>query len=371
MSTDAIARTKRRFVPQWDSENLRARLYVSSLQFYGTALGSHLYCLPFANVSGMDDSAQCTLDRSYLGCGAAPIIIKPGFWGRPLRSVVLFCGTLRFTIILSLFCWIATAVIAQGNLPPALETRIAAGVEALKSGDLDAAEHAFSVALRQGIRHPLIYHNLGVIAVLRGNHSVAVTRFRQALALQPDYGSSRLLLGSSLLALRKNAEAVRELKRAAALLPEEPQVHLELGKAYEASGNWVAAVQEFQKLVHLAPQEPEYSYQLCNAWTKLSDWSVRQIIKLNPNSARLYQGLGLEYAAQAKYDQALAAYQQAARSDPKLPEIHLAMALIWLERKKPDEALSEIELELKLVPESKSAAEAKAKIQEAKATLAN
>lgn len=260
---------------------------------------------------------------------------------------------------------------AQGSLPPALEKRIAAGIEALKSGDLVSAEETFSDALRQGARHPLIYHNLGVIALLRGNHALAVTRFRQALTLQPDNGSSRLLLGSSLLALRKNTEAVHELKRAVALLPDQPQAHLELGRAYEASANWIAAVQEFQKLVQLAPQEPEYSYQLCNAWIKLSDWSSRQIIKLNPNSGRLYQGLGMEYAAQKKYDQALVAYQQAARSDPRMPEIHLAIALIRLERKEYDEALSEIGLELELVPESKSAAEAKAKIQATKAGLSN
>ncbi len=69
---------------------------------------------------------------------------------------------------------------------------------------------------------------------------------------------------------------------------------------------------------------------------------------------------------QEKYDLALDAYQQAARSDPRLPEIHLAMAVILLELKKFDEALAQIELELKLVPESKPAAEIKAKIEAAK-----
>jgi Flp pilus assembly protein TadD len=169
-----------------------------------------------------------------------------------------------------------------------------------------------------------------------------------------------------LLALRKNAEAVRELKRAVTLLPEEPQAHLQLARAYEATENWIAAVQEFQTLVQLAPQEPEYSYQLWRAWTKLSDWSYRQIIKLNPNSARVHQALGIEYAAQEKYDLALTAYRKAARSDPKLPEVHLAMALICMEMKKFDEALSEIGLELELVPGSRAAAETKAKIEAAK-----
>jgi len=268
--------------------------------------------------------------------------------------------------LLLLLCAVANAL-AQNDLSPAAQAKIAAGVEALKSGELDAADKAFSDLLRQGVKHPLVFHNLGVIAQQRGNHDQAVTRFRQALALQPDYGPSHLLLGSSLLALRRNSEALRELKRAVTLMPKELQAHLQLAKAFESSENWIGAVQQFQKLVELAPQEPEYSYQLGRAWTKLSGWSYRQISTLNPHSARLQQGLGQEYVIQEKYDLALEAYRRAARTDPKLPEIHLAMAVILLEQKKLDEALAEIDLELKLVPESKAAAELKAKIEAAKA----
>jgi tetratricopeptide (TPR) repeat protein len=273
----------------------------------------------------------------------------------------------RISVVWLLFLCAAANTLAQNDLSPATQSQIAAAVEALKSGDLDAADKVFSDVLRQGVKHPLVFHNLGVIAQQRGNHEQAVARFRQALALQPEYGPSHLLLGSSLLALRRNDEALRELKRAVSLMPEQPQARLQLAKAYESSENWIGVVQQFQKLVEPAPQEPEYCYQLGRAWTKLSGWSYQQISKLNPNSARLQQGLGQEYAIQEKYDLALAAYQRAARSDPKLPEIHLAMAAILLEQKRIDEALAEINLELKLVPDSKTAAELKAKIEAAKA----
>jgi len=89
------------------------------------------------------------------------------------------------------------------------------------------------------------------------NHRLAVNRFRQAIALQPEYAPSRLLLGASLLALGKNAEAIPELQRAAHSMPKESQAHLQLVKAYEASENWIAAVEELQKLVKLNPQNPE------------------------------------------------------------------------------------------------------------------
>ena len=270
-------------------------------------------------------------------------------------------------VVLLAFLWRSGVAQALESFPPGIEQKINQGVQALKSGDLDSAESIFSDALHHGVKHAILYHNLGVIATLRGKHSEAVARFRQSLALQPSFAPSRLLLGSSLLALRKNAEALMELQRAATLLPNEPQVHLELGRAYIGLENWLGAVREFRILVQLAPQEPEFSYQLGNAWAKLSDWSFRQIITLDPKSARLSQGLGMEYSEHGKYEEALAAYRQAVQANPKLPEVHLALGLIFLNMHKYDEALAEIENELKLVPDSMAAAVAKEKIERAKA----
>jgi Flp pilus assembly protein TadD len=280
------------------------------------------------------------------------------YHSRAQRAVVL---------LLLLFPEVPAGSAAAQQPPPAQGPGLAAGVEALKSGDLDTAEAVFSGALRKGVKSALVFHNLGVIAQQRGNHVLAINRFRQAIALQPAYAPSRLLLGVSLLTLGKNAEAIAELQRATRSMPQDPQAHLQLAKAYEASDNWMAAVEELQKLVNLDPQNAEYSYLLGRAWTKVSAWSYQRLAHLNPDSARLHQALGQEYATQGKYDLAIAAYQQAARSDPKLPEIHLALALLLLEVKRYDEARAEIGLELNLVPDSKTALETRAKVEAAEA----
>jgi tetratricopeptide (TPR) repeat protein len=289
-----------------------------------------------------------------------------GMWSKPRLSVASSVRIRRAGMISLLFLLLHPLTLSQEKLPPSVETQMAAGVQALKSGDLDTAEKVFSDALRHGVKHPLVFHNLGVIAQQRGLHHQAIAWFREAILLQPDFGPTRLLLGSSLLAVGKNSEAIHELRRAVSLMPEQPEAHLQLARAYEGAENWIGAAREFQKLVELNPQEPEYHYRLGKSWTKVSQQSYQQIGRLNPDAARLHQALGQEYVIQEKYDLALDAYQQAARSDPRLPEIHLAMAVILLELKKFDEALAQIELELKLVPESKTAAEIKAKIEAAK-----
>src|SRR5207247_8564037 len=99
-------------------------------------------------------------------------------------------------------------------------------------------------------------------------------------------------------------------------MPQQPQAHLQLANAYEASENWIAAAQQLQKLVELAPQEPEYAYQMGKAWMRLSGWSSQQIARINPNSARLLQGLGQVYAFQETYDLALTYLQAALEADP-------------------------------------------------------
>lgn len=261
---------------------------------------------------------------------------------------------------------LSCGLLSQGTPSPETQSKIASGIELLKSGELDNAERTFTSLLAQGTKSALVFHNLGVIAQERGKHREAVTRFREALRLEPNYGPSRLLLGSSLLSLGKVADAIGELKRAVVLMPDEPASRLELAKAYEADESWINAVQQLQKLVTLVPDNVEYSYQLGKALTKLSGWLLRQIELQNPDSARLHQTLGQDYAIQEKYDEALTAYQHAAQADPKLPEIHLGMALILLQLKRFDEAMMQIDSELQLMPESKRAADIKARIEQEK-----
>ncbi len=279
---------------------------------------------------------------------------------------------LRNITLLCLFCFL-TAVPAPAQSQrarTAAETLAAQGVEALKAGKLDDAEAHFQQALRQGSRPGSraahIHHNLGVVHQQRGEHEKAVPQFRQALRLQASAGESHLLLGASLLAMGKNAEAVSALERAVKLLPKEELARRRLALAYERQENWLGVVEQYQSLADLKPQESEYAYQLGRAYARLSEWSYEQIIALDPDAARLHHALGQQYLTQGKHELALAEYRRAAAVDPRLPEIHLAMAVVHFEQKNFDEALKEIDLELKLAPESRKALEMKQQIEAAR-----
>lgn len=249
------------------------------------------------------------------------------------------------------------------TLPASLQDLFTEGVRAQKAGQLDVAEKAFVRVLREGGKVSFVYNNLGIVYQQRGDHLRAIAKFREAIRLQPDYVAPRILVGASLLALRKVPEATRELKRAVKLQPREPLAHLELAKAYERAENLEGVVEQFRALRELSPQEPEYAYQLGNAYLKLSAWFLREIVRLNPRSARAYQILAENYRTQGRLEPAVRAFQRAAQADPMLPGIHFALAQIYLEQGKRDDARKELDQELAIVPESVTAKALREKLE--------
>jgi len=242
------------------------------------------------------------------------------------------------------------------SLPASLERLFAEGVQAQKAGQLEVAEKDFLEVLRQGGKVSFVYNNLGIVYQMRGEHSRAVEQFREAARLQPDYAPPRILMGASLLAMGKVAEATRQLELAVKLQPKEPLARLQLAKAYARAENFLGRTEQLRTLRKLAPQEPEYAYQLGDAYLKLAGWCAQEMERIDPRSARVHQMLGEEFRVQpGRIERAIRSFQRAARADPKLPEIHLALAEIYFEQGKVAGAQTEIEKELAIVPESSAA----------------
>ena len=257
---------------------------------------------------------------------------------------------------LGLACFSPAAMAwSQQELPEALGRLFQDGVAAEKAGHLDEAEQAFLGVLRQGGNVAFVHHNLGAVYQQRGDHPRAIAEFREALRLQPRFAPAHILLGASLLAVHKFPEGLLELHRAVELAPQEPAAHVELAKAYQLTGNPVGVVKEYQILCKITPGEPEYTYQLGQAYLKFSEWCLGEIRRLGPHSSRMYQSTAEALLGQGQADRAIHYFQLTAQADPKLPGIHLALAQIYLNNNRLEEAQREIALELDLVPGSASA----------------
>jgi len=250
----------------------------------------------------------------------------------------------------------------QQNLSPNLQDMFVKAVQALKNSQLDVAEEAFQRVLQDGGKVSFVYNNLGIVFQQRGEHQRAIDQFREAIRLQPDYSAPRILLGASLLALKRIPEATRQLEQAVKLQPREPLARLQLAKAYQKADNLPGVVEQYQVLRELSPQEPEYAYELGNAYVKMAVWCHHEIGRINPRSARLYQTLGENLLLQGQIDQAIKYLQLAAQADSAIVGIHLTLAQIYLDQGRRADALREVEQELGIVPDSAAALTLRQKI---------
>jgi len=258
---------------------------------------------------------------------------------------------------------VAFSIPSHAEPPAAVDALFEQGVQALKAGRAGEAEAAFRRVLQQGGNRAYVHNNLAIAYQQQDKHAEAVAECREAIRLDPAYAPPRIVLGGSLLALGHVAEATAELERAVKLLPKEHAGREQLARAYTRGGQPAAAVEQYRALREMVPDDPEYAYQLGRAYLRLSEWAMKRLREIDPGSARIYQALGHNYRVQGRADLAVRAFERAAQADPRLPEIHLALAQIHLEQKNYGEARREIDRELAIVPESAGALALKQRLE--------
>jgi tetratricopeptide (TPR) repeat protein len=111
------------------------------------------------------------------------------------------------------------------------------------------------------------------------------------------------------LASRRPGEAVIKLLEARELDPHNVAAAINLGGAYILQGRYSQAIPVLEEAVRLAPDN-------VMAWTNL---------------AASYLGK-LPLASRERQDQAIRAYEQALAIDPRAPNVHYNLGLIYLER---------------------------------------
>jgi tetratricopeptide (TPR) repeat protein len=153
----------------------------------------------------------------------------------------------------------------------------------------------------------------------------------------------------------RTESAIRQLR---ALLRSAPpreiagQARLELVRIHQSRAEWWEAAEQLRELRVLAPDDAEYAYQLGVVYRNLSKWAFEKMQRTAPDSARSQQMLGEQFSVSGDVAKAVSAFRLAIAADEKLTGSHLALAVILLRQNNRDQALAEIDQELRLAPES-------------------
>lgn len=163
----------------------------------------------------------------------------------------------------------------------------------------------------------------GLQAQARGDFGLALSAYRQALAMAPEFPDALNLMGAALLQLGQPAEAVDCLERAARRLRNNPGVLGNLAQAYFALGQYEQAREAFRRASRLDPRAVHFQLGVANSLAmqgKLGDAEIllrKQAVRF-PNEALVWHNLGNVLRDLQRPAEAAECYRNALALDPQL-----------------------------------------------------
>src|SRR5439155_16601813 len=98
-----------------------------------------------------------------------------------------------------------------------------------------------------------VHYNLGVVLFHQGEVAGAVTHYRGALAIKPDFAEAHNNLGVALAQEGEIDEAILHYREALTLKPAYADAHFSLGLALMRRGQQREAVEHFRRTLSLRP----------------------------------------------------------------------------------------------------------------------
>ena len=193
--------------------------------------------------------------------------------------------------------------------------------------EFKSAEEAFLRALTLAPKQPHVITNLANLYRQWVRLPEAITRYREALALESNNLPARVNLGRALLDLSDYPAAEAEFAQVLELRPDHINATIGLAQSLQHQGNQNGAVGLFQGVLNLEPNNAPALNGLGNS-LKVLGWSdpavdaLWQATRLAPNSASVHANLASALAQAGREEEAVAAYEQALLLEPKNPELH-------------------------------------------------
>ncbi len=153
----------------------------------------------------------------------------------------------------------------------------------------------------------------------KGRGEEAISKYREALKLDPDDAASLYTLSWLFLEKGEKEEASRLYQKAIAADPAYATSYNNFGPVYEGLGQWEKAKEEYERMLSL---DPNHNSALC--------------------------GLGKVFRFQKNHRRSLFYYEEALSKNPKLSGAHYGLGRLFFEKKEWDKALLAFQRSLEL-----------------------
>jgi tetratricopeptide (TPR) repeat protein len=206
------------------------------------------------------------------------------------------------------------------------------------------------------------YFQVGGNAMELGRIDEAISYFRQALQIEPDFARAHCGLGIALLSRDKaptkqdrSDEATGHYRRALQIKPDYTEAHSGLGSVLTAQDRFDEAISHYRRALQI---EPDQIYAQCGWGIALHsqgklDEAVshyRRALEIDPGHAEAHGSLACALTEQGRLDEAISHYRQALRTKPDYVDVHHRLGRTLVMAGRLDDALEHLQKAVSLKP---------------------
>lgn len=186
-------------------------------------------------------------------------------------------------------------------------------------------------AMRQSLRSPSTYEREGIQALESGDWEAAAASFRRGIELAPANPSLRHRLGTALFMMGDERGGLAQFEEAVRVSPEYAQAHYSLGLILEGNGRFEEALHRFSAAVRYEPSYAEARLRLARLLRRigrpneaLSEYA--QVIIIDPRGAEAPIGYAMALVGLGRYQEARDRLEEGMRLYPDQPMFAKALA---------------------------------------------
>ena len=213
------------------------------------------------------------------------------------------------------------------NVSNPSQNQIDSLVDLYSQGKLEEALTQGSILVQQFSNSYVILNILGAIYSGLGQYEEAISTYKKALKLKPDYAEAYNNLGNIFNKIGKNEESILNYREAIKLKPDYTDAYYNLGVILISADKYAEAITNFNRVIEFKPDHSDAFGNLGVAFNKLDRYDdaivcYKRAIELKPNVAENYNNLGNALSKINDYEKAITNYNKAIELKPDIAEFY-------------------------------------------------
>ncbi|MBC8225563.1 MAG: tetratricopeptide repeat protein [Gammaproteobacteria bacterium] len=224
------------------------------------------------------------------------------------------------------------------------QIQISSAIDLFSKGEINQALDAVQDLLKDYPNEPVLFNIKGACYADLGQLDVAVTNYKEAITIKPDYAKAHFNLAGSLHDLGQLETAVKSYQKAIEIDASYTEAYNNLGNVYQELKQVDSAVQSYQKALEIKPDYVAAQYSLGNTFMELGQLeeavkSYKAALKLKPDFVEAINNLGIAFYKLQQMDDAIRSYERAITLDPDFADAHNNIGIVFSELGQLDEAI--------------------------------